>query len=125
MKVTEFKRSDLLLIDCLCAEANEEGQELLADGELANAICPPRGVTYFASDYDGPAGYGNRSTDWNVLIPKADLDAWVRAAERYGVVVRVVSTDPPADGHYGDGAWMGVDLVSVPTFDDRVYWIER
>lgn len=55
-----------------------------------------------------------------VLITRADLWNWRRAAQEMGAVIEEQEVKP---GHYGDSRWAGVDLIAVAGQADVYEWI--
>jgi len=118
MNATRFDRDDIIILN-IQAPAKYDDAEY--GGETwANQVCSGA-PEYNAPDYNGTTGGDRRGI--NVLIRRGDLEWWEDSAKGLGCETEIEWQ--VEDGHYGDGNYEGVDIVSVPGSDSEVYWIER
>jgi hypothetical protein len=107
---------DLLVINI---EAPAQYDENDYAGETwANEICSGFDTLY-APDFDGTQSGNQKGI--NILILRADLEAWEQSAKDLGCDYDLV-WDVEA-GHYGDANWGGVDLYENKR-DDKFLWVE-
>lgn len=111
MVAEKFNREDLVIIN------------ITGEFEANNLIDTIReGIGKFAPDYDGTTkGSGDGI---NVMIEKSDLSTWKETCKEFDVNCEISSVKIE-NGHYGDGGWNGIEIVSEYTDADIIYWIEN
>ena len=77
---------------------------------------------YFSiPDYDGTT---NSCGDGiNIIIDKSDLPSWKESVDGFGLLELEVIEGMVDNGHYGDGDWEGVNIVSECQSDEVCYLI--
>jgi hypothetical protein len=120
VKAVEFDAEDILILD-IFAPAEYDDADYGGD-TWANQVCSGFGHTLYATDYDGTTTGDPKGI--NVLILRADLEAWEESCDGLGCEFSPVWD--VASGHYGDGNWNGVDLAVCETRrGTKYFWFER